>query len=114
VNDILRDMEIDDATRGAHADGCIECSSEGCSGCPAGSACELPRLVEHEGEHMHEGCVAAFDKHTDNRCTGDVCNCETDGVPLTCDIEETTPTAPMSDREIAKLDPLGIFSKEAA
>lgn len=113
LNNTMNDAFAADQARDAHADGCIECQGEGCTGCPAGSACDLPRLVEHEREWMCPGCVSRFDAHVANRCTGDVCNC--DACPeLVDDVEETTPVAPMTNDEIAKLDPLGVFSKEAA
>jgi hypothetical protein len=58
---------------------CIECGGGGCTGCPS-AFCELPLLVEHAGEHMHEGCKGAFDRHMDNAA-----------IPLAVDEEETTP-----------------------
>lgn len=57
---------------------CIECGEDGCRGCPS-AFCDRPRLVEHAGEDMHEGCVAAFNAHTDN------------AIPVAIDEEETTP-----------------------
>jgi len=58
---------------------CIECGEDGCAGCPS-AFCDRPRLVEHAREHMHAGCVAAFDRHMDNAA-----------IPLVVDEEETTP-----------------------
>jgi hypothetical protein len=88
-NDALSEMTATDQARDAHADGCIECGAPGCKGCQS-AFCELPRLVEHAREWMCPGCVARFDAHVTNRCTGDVCNC--DACPEVIDDEaETTP-----------------------
>jgi hypothetical protein len=91
LNDAMKDALAADLAAETHQE-CIECQAEGCSGCGS-SFCDLPRLVEHEREWMCPGCIPAFDAHVANRCTGDVCNCESDGVPvlLADDQEETTP-----------------------
>lgn len=63
---ILADLDIDAATREAH-DRCLMCDVEGCKGCPAGSGCELPRLVEHANEYMCPECCSVFDAFIENR-----------------------------------------------
>lgn len=87
---MLNDDIASDLVRDAHADGCIECGAEGCKGCPS-AFCDLPELVEHCREWMCPGCVAAFDRHIENKCDGTTCHCPSDGIPLALDEEETTP-----------------------
>ena len=99
---------------------CLSCEKPGCipDECPSGS-CDIEPLVTCRGELVHRGCVEAFERETDNVitiCTGcqrssDMCTC---AIPVATDEMETTPVAPLSDREIAKLDPLGVFRRLAA
>jgi len=65
IEEMERDMAVEDATREAH-DRCLMCDVEGCKGCPAGSGCELPRLVEHCREWMCPGCVSVFEGFVEN------------------------------------------------
>ena len=57
-----------DIYRDAHPE-CIECGKAGCiaAECPRIDSCLETVLVEHEGEYMHAGCVAAFDRHVENK-----------------------------------------------
>src|SRR6185312_8257822 len=55
---------------------CLECEQPGClrEDCPS-SFCETEALVTHDGELMHARCVAAWDRHIENRCDGTTCHC---------------------------------------
>jgi hypothetical protein len=77
----MSEEAADDLMAAAHIE-CIQCGADGCKGCPS-YFCDLPRLIEHAGEHMHAECVGAFDALTDN------------AVPRYVDeVEETTPVPP--------------------
>lgn len=67
-NDYLRmsDNERDEIWAEAHGD-CIQCGEDGCcaDACPSES-CDIEKMVEHEREHMHKRCIAAFDAEMTN------------------------------------------------
>lgn len=96
---------------------CLECEQPGCiaDNCP-NSGCDVEVLVTCMGELVHKGCVERFNAHIANKCfvhVGEGCHCQ--AVPeLVDDVEETTPVTPMTNAEIAKVDPLGVFRRLAA
>ena len=70
---------------------CLECEQPGClrEDCPS-SFCETEALVTHDGELMHARCVAAWDRHIENRCDGTTCHCP--AAPAAVDADPTCKT----------------------
>ena len=66
--DPVSDHDAEEIWNDAHP-ACLECGEPGClqDECPTPDSCDLPHAVIHCKEPMHETCVAAFDRHVENR-----------------------------------------------
>lgn len=93
------------------ADHCEACHEGRCGICGELIAKGAPHAAGSSNDVFCEPC----DKIAQEESVGEIAERLSDGVPLLVDdLEETTPVEPLTNDEIAKLDPMGFFSKEAA